>query len=146
MKKERIPKPPEYQSWKAMKARCDRPANIGYKIYGGRGISYCKEWFYFENFLRDMGERPDGTTLDRIDNNGDYSKSNCRWATRREQQANRGISNVTGESCIYHNAKAFIVRLNKDGRRQSFGTYKTIEEAVIVRDSILSEIKKGKKK
>jgi len=71
-----------------MKQRCDNPSTNGYENYGGRGITYCKRWESFENFLDDMGERPKGKTLDRIDVNDNYEPDNCRWATAKEQAAN----------------------------------------------------------
>lgn len=81
---------PTYQSWVAMVARCTSPTSGGYSYYGGRGVTVCDRWLEsFENFLEDMGERPDGKTLDRIDDALVYSKATCRWATRKEQQRNR---------------------------------------------------------
>ena len=73
----------------AMKQRCEDPSQVGYPRYGGRGIKICGQWSKFENFLNDMGERPEGKSLDRIDNWGNYEPYNCRWATVKEQQANK---------------------------------------------------------
>lgn len=82
---------PTYESWSAMKSRCNNPNHDSWKNYGGRGITVCDRWLHsFENFLADMGERPEGKTLDRFPNrDGNYEPSNCRWATVAEQNANR---------------------------------------------------------
>lgn len=80
-----------YRSWAAMKRRCDNPNAENYKFYGGKGISYDPRWAEFSNFLVDMGERPEGTTLDRVRGEEGYYKNNCRWSTRSEQSANSGI-------------------------------------------------------
>jgi hypothetical protein len=80
---------PTYKSWEAMKTRCTNPRSSSYADYGGRGVRVCSRWLSFEAFLADMGERPDGKTLDRWPNkSGDYSPDNCRWATKLEQQRN----------------------------------------------------------
>jgi len=79
----------EWRAWSAMRNRCLNPTNAAYTNYGGRGIAVCPDWERFETFFADMGPRPDGTSLDRIDNDKGYSADNCRWATRKQQSANR---------------------------------------------------------
>jgi hypothetical protein len=75
-----------------MKKRCNNPNATGYHRYGGRGIKVCARWSDFGNFLADMGVRPAGMSLDRIDPDGDYEPGNCRWATAKEQRANQSKS------------------------------------------------------
>lgn len=78
-----------YNSWAAMRQRCKHAYRHNFHRYGGRGINICERWDKFPNFLEDMGERPDGMTLERKDNNIGYEPSNCIWATQKEQQNNR---------------------------------------------------------
>ena len=80
---------PTYKTWQSMKARCNNSRDTVFKNYGGKGISVCERWLKFENFLADMGERPSGMSLDRIDNSGNYEPGNCRWATDLTQAFNQ---------------------------------------------------------
>lgn len=101
---------PLYQVWGSMVERCSVPTCSAYARYGGRGIHVCKKWLKFENFLSDMGERPEGGvryTLERKDNNRGYSKSNCKWATHADQSNNRSVN----------------VRIEFDGRTQNLNQW-----------------------
>ena len=80
---------PIYNTWVSMKARCLNPSSTDFESYGGRGIKICNEWLDFENFYADMGDRPEGLSLDRINNMGNYEPNNCRWADNITQANNR---------------------------------------------------------
>lgn len=89
---------PTYHSWRSMKKRCYQKAHDSYPRYGGRGIQVCAEWKdSFETFLADMGVKPAGMSLDRIDPDGDYEPANCRWATFRDQVLHRDACNPPRE-------------------------------------------------
>lgn len=81
---------PLYGTWRQMRARCYRKTHPRYSDWGGRGITVCEKWLHsYKDFADDMGERPEGMSLDRINNDGNYEPSNCRWATTKEQNNNK---------------------------------------------------------
>lgn len=91
----RMSKTSEYAIWQQMMNRCYRPSVKGYRRYGGRGISVCDRWHTFTNFISDMGQRPSAKhSIDRIDGNGNYEPSNCRWATQKEQARNTSTNRI----------------------------------------------------
>jgi hypothetical protein len=101
-----------YITWCGMIKRCRDIKNHNYLSYGGRGIIVCNEWKDFSNFLRDMGERPDGTSLDRINSDGNYEPLNCRWASFRQQTANRN-KEVYIKNLFYDTKSGFSVDITK---------------------------------
>jgi hypothetical protein len=97
---------PEYKVWNNFKTRCYNSNTLNYNRYGGRGITVCDKWLTFEGFLEDMGKRPSRNhSLDRINNDGNYCKDNCRWTTRKEQTRNRS-TNVY----IFYNGRNMILK------------------------------------
>jgi hypothetical protein len=139
------PKTREYSSWEHMIQRCRNENNDSFANYGGRGITVCDRWLRFQNFLDDMGERPDDMTLDRIDVNGNYEPTNCRWATLSEQSINTRVrkDNKTGYKGVYeekrprYRDKKWYVEVKRDGRKQYLGHFASPVEAHIVRQSFL---------
>lgn len=125
-------KTPEYISWRGMKARCYSKNGKSYASYGGRGITICDEWRNsFMAFLNDMGKRPEGATLDRIDNDGNYEPNNCRWATQTQQSINTRIrsNNTSGYRGVASGNRAWIAYINHNKKRHALGTFMTRELA-----------------
>lgn len=108
---------PTYFSWRSMRYRCRSPKSHGYPHYGGRGITYCARWESFDNFYDDMGERPPGRSLDRIDVNGHYSPENCKWSTLREQ-----LNNQRRSRHISHAGETKTIGMWAEGLGLQFGT------------------------
>lgn len=113
-----------YQSWRAIKARCLNHNNTGYKYYGGRGITICERWAEsFQNFLDDMGIRPDGLSIGRINNDGNYEPGNCRWETNKEQANNTSRTiRIDGESLQYR-----LERLGVSEEKMSMVKYRILK-------------------
>lgn len=134
--------------------RCLVPTATSYEDYGGRGVSIYEPWLDFTNFLNDMGERPEGMTLDRIDSYGDYEPNNCRWATPKEQQRNRRTLKKThsGYQGVYLDKESpnipWRAQYFFEGKLYSLGKYKDKEDAYMVRlaaeAQFEEEVKNGK--
>lgn len=128
----------EYETWWSMIGRCERETDTNYHNYGARGIKVCDRWRHsFESFLEDMGERPTPKhSIDRIDVNGNYEPSNCKWSSKEEQMQNRRIlkNNTTGVSGVYLSKSGkYCAQINAYGKRKHLGTFETLEEATQAR-------------
>ncbi len=121
---------PLWAVWHGMWQRCTNPKRADYRYYGGRGISVCREWKSFLAFRIDMGPRPSAAhTLDRVDNDGNYTPQNCRWATRHEQQANsRVVLKITARGKTQSlSAWARELGMSVSGMHRRWHTHGTIE-------------------
>lgn len=119
-----------HSTWGRIKQRCYNPKCSQYHNYGGRGIKMCDRWQSFENFLADMGQRPaDKTSIDRINNDGDYEPGNCRWATSKEQSYNTRTSLNAKGYCFIKSKKKWVAYSTGKGKAVRLGHFKTEEEA-----------------
>jgi hypothetical protein len=135
---------PTYSSYDHMRARCLITEGLIAKSYYEKGITVCDRWKEdngkgYENFLEDMGERPEGTSIDRIDNDKGYYKENCRWSSKSEQNYNRksSLKNKSGSIGVMMKKKTKTWRayISKDGVRIELGHYKTFQQACEVREA-----------
>lgn len=121
-----------YSSWCRMKRRCLNPKNPRFKDYGGRGIKVCKEWLRFKGFFESMGIRPEGKSIDRIDNDGNYEPGNCKWSTSLEQSSNRRNNNIITYKGVSLHVSAWSRRLgiNRSTFAKRLSRGWTIKEAI----------------
>lgn len=134
----------EYKAWNKMKARCYRPNDSEWS-YLYEGVTVCERWLEsFENFYADMGPRPAGTSLDRIDPSGNYEPSNCRWTNPTEQSYNQKLhsSNKSGKSGVYfrEDRNKWCARISKERKHYHLGHFDTFEEAVAAREKAELEL------
>ena len=135
----------EYNSWYAMIVRCTNPKSQAYHDYGARGISVCDDWLNsFEAFYEDMGDKPEGYSLDRIDVNGNYCKENCKWSARGEQNYNqrKRKDNKAGKAGVHWSTEAqkWKASIQKDGKRVHLGNFIRLEDAVAAREAAEIEL------
>lgn len=122
---------PLYGTWKRMRGRCNSKTHPRYADWGGRGIKVCSRWDDFANFASDMGERPEGYSLDRIDNDGDYCPENCKWSSVSEQNKNQRVrkDSISGVKGVRKCKDGYHARVYVDCVPIHLGAYDTIDEA-----------------
>lgn len=137
----------KYKTWSGMKERCHNKNSERYESYGGRGIKVCDEWvnsyIAFRDYILDtLGERPEGHSLDRINNDGNYEPGNLRWASRKQQANNRRMrnNNTSGYVGIHLDkpSNKWQARISVNGNRISLGYYKKLHDAVIARNNYIA--------
>ena len=129
---------PVYHSWEGMIQRCNNPNDKSYKNYGGRGITVCKEWLKFENFYKDMGDCPDGLSIERVENSKGYFPENCKWATQTEQQRNKRAQrrSLTGFNGVIIDKKTskYKVSIMAEYKTYNLGTFSILADAIKARE------------
>lgn len=127
-----------------MKSRCSCKNRWNYKFYGAKGIKVCERWLLkgqgFLNFITDMGDRPDGYQIDRIDVNGDYSKENCRWVNKYVQMGNTTSNNIVPGVGWHKQRGKFRARIKIKGKDKSLGLFDSFEDAVEARHKAYKEL------
>lgn len=142
-------KHPLYGTWHNMMVRCYRESDASFKDYGARGIKVDESWWHFANFVRDMGPKPSPDyTLERINNDEGYAKSNCRWATRSDQCLNRRVfkNSTTGRTGVHprKNNGTFIAKFDYEGERYVIGYYDAFDQAVEARAEFVELFKRDR--
>lgn len=130
---------PEYRAWSAMKGRCDNPNNIKYYLVGAKGIRYQESWKEYVNFINDMGFKPKGTVLKRLDTRGDYTKENCRWLTPREVAASTSMNHDKLIGVRFY-GKRYRAVVEYEGKNKILGKFDTAIEAAIERDRFIFNV------
>ncbi len=128
---------PTYRSWHSMLRRCHNPKNPIYAKYGAKNIQVCERWRNsFKAFYEDMGVRPEGKTIHRIDPDGNYEPGNCKWATRQEQNRQLRLrkTNKSGYRGVHYSRGAWVANIRIDNRPTHIGCYETKEEAAVEYD------------
>ena len=127
----------EYKSWISMNQRCRNKGHVSYHNYGARGIFICKRWKSFVSFYKDMGDRPIGYSLDRIDNEGNYNPQNCKWSSRDEQNNNKRIQkrNRSGMAGITKWKGKWRVEIRANNKCTYLGRTSDLFEAFCIRKS-----------
>lgn len=138
-KKDNKTKVKEYTIWASMKQRCSDKNCRSYSNYGGRGIKVCDRWLDisngFRNFLEDMGKRPKYMSIDRIDNEGDYEPSNCRWATAQQQSVNKRVykNNTSGQTGVYRFREQWVASIKRERKHVFLGYFNSKLSAIEAR-------------
>lgn len=138
---------PLHSTWASMLSRCTNPKDPSYRNYGARGITVCRRWHHFKNFVIDMGDKPSCKhSLERKDVDGPYTKSNCKWATASEQALNRRMfsNNTSGETGVVDTGFSFEARFDYGRVRYNIGRFGTIVEARAARVKFIAMFFKNK--